>query len=275
MRVLCILVLYARTEVLVSSISLCNCIRIRAIRVGEGDQGSRRRRRRRQCARRAMHAAPATIMQLSRACLCLHQRPIGSNPVRSARSPHTRTQHTPHTPPMSRSSAGPAPIRQSGTPPPPLTRPAGAVSRAQQRAPPGAMRSGAWNENGGEEGEGSDSFVDEQDTRGRSHATKSTSGNAAAGDEDAIGPLPDRGGPSTARDGRSQSRDSSLARRLSAGLNNVLRGRSGSRERERGTLSRQDTDLSTILSGECAGVRAVEVNARVKSRRISVLGLAR
>ena len=151
---------------------------------------------------------------------------------------------------MPRSSAGPQPTSS--------TRPAGAVSRAQQPAPPGAMRSGAWNDSSpnrstdssyqSSRGTTASTVIDEQDSRGRQ--PRQSDEHYDDGTE-AIGPLPNTSNQrdSSMGDGgeRSNSRESGFARRLSAGLGNVLRGRSASREREGKTLSRQNTDASTLL----------------------------
>ncbi|CAO1613504.1 unnamed protein product [Jaminaea pallidilutea] len=162
---------------------------------------------------------------------------------------------------MTRSAAGPAVLSTS-------TRPPGAVSRAQQPAPRGAMQSGAaaGRRDDGDDDEGEDGFSNlsggldspNDSSRGRAVAPRRQWRSTANSDDDAdgVGPLPsgknDREG-SGSRDRRSRSRDSSggsIAKRLGAGLSGVLRGRSASRERESRSLSRQNTDASTILEHE-------------------------
>lgn len=162
---------------------------------------------------------------------------------------------------MARSAAGPAVLSTS-------TRPPGAVSRAQQPAPRGAMQSGAaaGRRDDGDDDEDEVGFSNlsggldspNDGSRGRAVAPRRQWRSTAGSDDDAdgVGPLPsgknDRE-DSGSRDRRSRSRDSSsgsIAKRLGAGLSGVLRGRSASRERESRSLSRQNTDASTIL-GEC------------------------
>ncbi|CAO1628792.1 unnamed protein product [Sympodiomycopsis kandeliae] len=133
---------------------------------------------------------------------------------------------------MSRSSAGPIPS-STGT----NTR-TGALSRAAQPAPPGAMRSGAFQDDVEDHSD--------EDERGRSHSRKAVNSNLHDDERNnSLGPLPAarRDSPQASTSG--SSRDG-LAKRLSAGLSQVLRGRSASRERN--SLTRQDTDASTILN---------------------------
>ncbi|CAO1622896.1 unnamed protein product [Parajaminaea phylloscopi] len=152
---------------------------------------------------------------------------------------------------MGRTSAGPQPTTGSTSPAPGGPIRPGALSRAQQPAPKGAMQSGAAaaNDDNGSPDASQDS------RRGRS-AGRNTwqSQGALSDDDDAIGPLPRPGLAQRTDSGdrrqRSSSRDSSLARRLSAGLSGVLRGRSGSVERGETGLSRQGTDVSTIHDSE-------------------------
>lgn len=162
---------------------------------------------------------------------------------------------------MTRSAAGPAILSTS-------TRPPGAVSRAQQPAPRGAMQSGAaaGRRHDGDDDEDEDGFSNlsggldspNDGSRGRAVAPRRQWRSTAGSDDDAdgVGPLPSGNNDredSGSRDRRSRSRDSSsgsIAKRLGAGLSGVLRGRSASRERESRSLSRQNTDASTIL-GEC------------------------
>lgn len=184
---------------------------------------------------------------------------------------------------MLRTSAGPAPSGgATASPTSPHTGPIrpGALSRAQQPAPKGAMQSGAASTDGSARGasdafDGEDAGDDERRGQSAGRKTWQTHG-AASDDEDAIGPLPkptagERTGSGDRRQ-RSSSRDSSFAKRLSAGLSGVLRGRSGSVERSESSLSRQDSDFSTF-QGELNGLDAAFADeergslARVVRRR--------
>lgn len=154
---------------------------------------------------------------------------------------------------MARSSAGPAPSSGSPTPSGPI-RP-GALSRAQQPAPKGAMQSGAAVVDRDSQRQTESGNENREDDRGRSTGRPDWQPKGTVSDdEDAIAPLPRPGAVARTdsmdrRQQRSSSRDSSLARRLSAGLSGVLRGRSASVERSETGLSRTGTDTST-LQGE-------------------------